>query len=337
MTETNAKQELTRHITAFWVSQAIFVAAKLKVADHLAAGALSAGELATRIDCNADTLHRLLRALATVGIFAEDGAGRFALTPMAAYLRSGTPDSQRASALVEAEIQYAAWGELLHSVKTGESAFEKVHGQPFFEWLTSNPQQGEIFDGMMSNRWEHESIATVEAYDWPEPGEVVDVGGGAGGVLFTLLRNRPGVQGILFDQPEVVERTAAGVEDDALRQRCRFEGGDFFKAVPKGADVYVLRNIVHDWGDEHALRILKTCRDACPPSGKILLVEWVIEPGNEPSFGKWLDLTVLILLAGKERTEAEYRQLLHAAGLELVRILPTRTEMSIIEARHALK
>ena len=333
MTDAPEKQELTRLITGYWVSQGIFVAAKLKLADHLASGALSAVELARRVDCDSGALYRLLRALASMGIFSEDGEGRYSLTPIAEYLRSDSPDSQWASALVEAEIQHAAWSELLHSIKTGESVFEKAKGKPFFEWLNDNPEKGEIFDAMMASRWKDEGVATVEAYEWPEAGEVVDVGGGSGGLLFTLLGKYPRMRGVLFDQPEVVERTASILNEDALIQRCRFEGGDFFKAVPKSADIYMLRNIIHDWDDERAIEILKTCRAACEPHGKVLLVEWVIQEGNEPSFGKWLDLAMLILLSGKERTEAEYRDLLTEAGLQLERIVPTRGEMSIVEAR----
>ncbi len=335
MADDQAKQIFSQCLMGYWVSQGVFVAAKLKVADHLAAGAMSAEELAQRIDCNAGALYRVLRALAGVGIFTEDNERRFSLTPAAEYLRTDAPDSQWATTMLQAEVQYAVWGGLFDAVKTGEGAFEKVNGKPFFEWLNDNPKKADIFDATMAGWMLEEGRAAVEAYDWPDPGEVVDVGGGAGGLLLTLLDKHPGIHGVVFDQPEVIERTRITRKDDPLMQRCRLEGGDFFKAVPPDADIYMLRNIIHDWDDERSIQILKTCRAACGADGKILLVESVIQAGNEPSFGKWLDLNMLILLSGKERTEAEYRELLTASGLQLERVIPTRAEMSILETRPA--
>ncbi len=332
MADTQAKEPFAQSLMGFMVSQAMFVAAKLKIADHLASGALRAEELAQRVDCDAGTLHRVLRALSSVGIFSEDNERRFSLTPRAEYLRTDAADSQWSSALMSADIEYAAWGGLYDAVKTGEGAFEKVNGKPFFEWLNDHPEKAEIFDATMADRMLEEGRVTVEAYDWPETGEVVDVGGGVGGLLFTLLDKHPGLQGVVFDLPEVIERTRTTRQGDPAMERCRFEAGDFFKSVPAGADIYLLRTIIHDWDDERSIQILKSCRAACGPEGKVLLVEYVIEEGNQPSYAKWLDLSMLLLLSGKERTEAEYRELLTEAGFTLERIVPTRGEMSIVEA-----
>jgi len=331
--EISPKQQLMQLITGMWISQALYAAAKLSIADHLESGPQSATELADKAGCHAGALHRLLRALASIGVFAELEGKRFSLTPLGDCLRINSPDSARNSAILISEIFYQAWGEILSSVETGETAFAKVHGLPLFEYLAANPNQAKVFDAGMVSWMKEEADAIVDAYDWPENAKVVDVGGGSGGLLLTLLHHYPHLEGVIFDLPEVIERIEALDNAQETYAACKLEGGDFFISVPKEADIYLLRNIIHDWADDDAVKILGNCREASHPDSKVLLLEYVIPPGNEPFGGKWLDLMMLVGPGGQERDEIEYGELLSAAGLRINRVIPTATEMSIVEAQ----
>jgi hypothetical protein len=323
---------LLQMMTGYWVSQAIYVAAKLGIADLLTNGPVDCEDLAAATDTHAPSLRRVLRALASVGVFTEVSPGSFALTPLAELLRAGTPGSMRALAIMYAEEQYRAWGELLHSVRTGEMAFDHQFGMGYFEYLAQHPDSDRVFNEAMTG-WTHQLVgAVVDAYDFSPFETVVDVGGGFGALLADILRSNPGTRGILFEQPHVVASAeeyfaAAGVTD-----RCTFVGGDFFAAVPAGGDAYVLSQILHDWDDERCVTILRHCRRAMPDHGKLLVVELVLPAGDEPSLGKWLDLHMLVLLGGRERTAAEYDTLFRAAGFKLARIVPTPPGPSIVEA-----
>ncbi|HEX3273064.1 MAG TPA: methyltransferase, partial [Ktedonobacterales bacterium] len=324
---------LLQMMTGYWVSKAIYVAAKLGVADLLADGPRTAEELATATQTDALALYRVLRALASIGVFSEVTPRHFALTPMAELLRSGTPNSMRALAIMYAEDQYRAWGDALYSVQTGRPAFEHTFGTTYFDYFTTHPEASQIFNEAMVGWTTQLTDAVVAAYDFSSFSAVADVGGGHGALLAAILKSSPASRGILFDLPHVVESaepllSAAGVAD-----RCERVGGDFFAEIPPGADAYVLAQILHDWDDDRSLVILRQIRQVIPDQGKLLIVELILPEGDEPFLGKWLDLHMLVLLGGQERTVAQYATLLHAAGFELAEMVTTSEPQSIIEAR----
>ena len=331
MKDLTPDAQLTRMMAGYWVSQAIYAAAKFGIADLLQAGPRSVDELAAASRTQPTCLYRLLRALASVGIFAEDTDGRFALTPLAEPLVSNAPGSKRALALMMGEEHYLTWGRLADTVKTGENAFEKLYGVPIFDFLSSHPEQAQTFDAAMTGIHGQETAAVLEAYDFSNIGTLADIGGGNGSNLAAILQKYPAMQGILFDLPHVIERAREPVAAAGVESRCQFATGNFFESAPVGADAYLMRHIIHDWDDEKATTILRNCRAAMPPDGRLLLVESVIPPGNAPFFPKFLDLTMMLIPGGKERTEPEYRQLLSDAGFELQRIVPTTAEIHVIE------
>ncbi len=247
MTQVSPQQQISQMLSAYWISQSIYVAAKLRIADMLKDGPRSAGQLAAATDTNERCLYRLLRALASVGIFAEQDDGAFALTPMAKYLRSDVPGSQWAMAVMMGEEHYRAWGELLHCVRTGEIAFDKVFGKPIFAYLSENPEQAAVFDRAMTSVHGRETEPIIDAYDFSEIGTLVDVGGGNGTVITAVLKHNLNVKGILFDLPHVVKRAKATLVAEDVADRCETVAGSFFESVPEGADAYMMRHIIHDW------------------------------------------------------------------------------------------
>jgi SAM-dependent methyltransferase len=313
-----------------WITQGISVAAELGIADLLAQGPQTAGTLAAQTSTHSGALYRVLRALASIGIFTEDAAGRFSLTPLGELLRSDSPLSQRSIAIMMGGEFHAAWGELLHSVRTGEPGFHKKFGASFFEYMQEHPDRHDIYDSAMTGVHGGETEPVLEAYDFSAFRTVVDVGGGNGLALATILKRHSAVQGVLFDLPAVADRARSTLSATDVYDRLRIEGGDFFSGVPAGADAYVLRHIIHDWEDRDAIAILDECRKAMAPGGRVLVVEMVIPPANEPGFGKWLDL-MMLLVAGRERTKEEYSCLLSDAGLNMSRVIPTASDVSIIE------
>jgi predicted O-methyltransferase YrrM len=228
--------------------------------------------------------------------------------------------------------QYRAWGNLVDTLQTGDNAYEKVFGKPIFDHLAERPDKAKIFDAAMNGIHGRETGAIVQAYDFSDFSIIADIGGGNGSKISAILGAYPKMHGILFDLPHVVERARPNLETAGLQDRCQLIGGDFFRSVPAGADAYLMRHIIHDWDDAHARLILENCQTVMSPGSKLLLVESVIPPGNEPFMGKFLDLTMMLIPGGKERTADEYRQLVSEAGFELTSIVPTDTEVSIIEA-----
>jgi hypothetical protein len=318
-------------MTGYWVSQALYVAAKLGVADLLAEGPRPIEDLAAATQTDAPSLRRVLRALASVGVFTEARPGTFALTPLAALLRTGTPDSMRALAIMYAEEQYRAWGDVLHSVQTGETAFEQF-GTSYFAYLAQHPEADRVFNEAMTGYTTQFVGAAVDAYDFSPFKTIVDVGGSYGTLLAAILGSHPVARGILFDQPHVVAAAGAQLAVAGVAERCTTVGGDFFVEVPAGGDAYVLAQILHDWDDERSVAILRQCRRAMPAHWKFLVVELVLPPGEEPFFDKGLDLHMLVLLGARERTAAEYRALFYAAGFELARVVATPAGPSVVEA-----
>lgn len=328
--------QLFQFATGYLLSKAIYIAAKVSIADHIAASGAaerSTAELARLTDSNEDALYRILRALATVGIFRETQPRSFALTPMADLLRSDHPAQQRAAVLMIGDTHYRAWADVDHSVRTGQPAFDKVFGQPLFEYLSERPEEAKLFDAAMTGIHGGETQPMIAATDFGAYETLIDIGGGNASVLIEILRAAPSTRGVVFDLPHVVGRTEQILRNADLAGRCKTAGGSFFESVPAAGprDAYILRHIIHDWDDTRAITILQNCRRTAAPGAKILVVESVIPEGNEPHPGKWLDLVMLVSPAGRERTAAEYQALFAKAGLALSRIIPTHSPVSIIE------
>ncbi len=328
--------QLNHLISGGWIAQAISVAAELGIADLLAAGPRLSDDLAQATGSHPRALYRLLRTLASVGIFSEVEPGLFGLTPMAELLRSDVPTSLRGRARFTCgDVQWRTWGQLGYSVRTGRPAFEHVHGMDAWEYRVQHPDVNAAFNAAMTSISSQVAGAVVATYDFSGFAKVVDVGGGHGTMLTAILGANPAAQGIVFDQPHVVEGAKEAVVAAGLQDRCEVVAGDMFEGVPTGGDLYVLSYIIHDWDDERSVAILKNCRRAMGAVGTLLLLEAVIPPGNEPSFGKLIDLNMLVSPGGQERTEAEYRALCRVAGFTLTRVIPTSSPRSVIEAKPA--
>lgn len=320
-------------MTGYWISQAIYVAAKLGLADLLANGPMSSNDLAQATQSHPSSLHRLLRALASVGIFAEASPNHYTLTPLAAHLRSTTPDSLHALAIMYAEEQYHAWSDLLFSIRSGQPAFDQQFGMGVFPYLAQNPAASQVFQKAMTGWTNQVAGAVVGAYDFSPFRTVVDVGGSQGILLAAILQSNPAARGILFDLPHVIAEGGEFLSSSGIMDRCTPIGGDFFTSVPSGGDAYILAQILHDWDDDHCVAILKQCRRVIPDQGKLLIVELVLpSEGNDPFIGKWLDLHMLVLLGGRERTALEYGKLFQAAGFTLGNVVPTNAGPSVVEA-----
>lgn len=328
------RQQLLGMITSYWVAMAIHVAAKLKLADLVNAGPKTAHDLAQLTQTQPQPLYRLLRALASVEIFAEDAQGRFGMTPIAECLLD-VHGSQRAVALMMGDEHYASWGELLYSVQTGKPAFDHIYGKPIFNWLSEHPEEAKIFDAAMTGFHGSETQAMIEAYDYTGINTLVDIGGGNGTVLIEVLKKNPVMKGVLYDLPGVIERAKSNLATAGVASRCQTIAGSFFESAPPGGDAYQMRHIIHDWTDEQCHTILSHVRKVIPKTGRLLVIEMVIKPGNVPQPAKWLDLNMMVIPGGRERTEAEYRDMYAKAGFTLTRIVPTPTEVSVIEGKPA--
>ncbi|MGC1307806.1 MAG: methyltransferase [Phormidesmis sp.] len=324
---------LIKMASATWVSKTIYAAAKLGIADCLKDESRHYVELATLTQTNADALYRLLRALASLGVLTETEPGAFGLTPTGHFLRSDIPDSLQALAIMHGEDDYKAWDCLIHSVKTGESAFEKLYGMPVFEYLKQNAESAKTFDAAMTSYSSTAIPAIIAGYDFSDINVLVDVAGGVGSLLTAILGANSHLEGILYELPAVIARADALVKNSEVADRCQLIAGDFFDAIPSGGDACLLKHIIHNWDDEQAIAILTQCRKALPVNGKVLLVEHVILPGDTPCFGKLFDVSMLLWCkGGKERTETEYRDLLRRAGFKMTQVIPTMTPLSLIEA-----
>jgi hypothetical protein len=321
-------------ILGFRTACLLYVAAELGLADHLHDGERSSAELAAATAADADALHRLLRGLAQLGIVRQSGDDRFGLTPLGQSLRSDATDSQRALArLWGHDAFWRAWGDLLHSVRTGQPAFAHTFGRPLFDYIGAHPDFVPIFNAGMAGSSPAVTAALVAAYAFDRFGTIVDVGGGTGSLLVAILQAAPRPRGLLFDLPHSGERAQQAIEQAGLEQRCQFVGGDFFEGVPAGGDAYVLKLILHDWDDERALAVLQQCRRAMPPTATLLVMEHVLPPSDQPALDAvMMDLNMLILIGGRERSAAEYGRLFEQAGFRLTRVIPTSSPLSIVEA-----
>jgi SAM-dependent methyltransferase len=326
------RRTLQNMIRGFRLSQMISVAAKLRIADRLTDAPKSVSQLAREVCCHDDSLYRLLRALASVEIFAEEDGSRFRLTPMAQLLRSDVPDSLRGIAEASGEAwTWLPWGSLLHSVKTGETAFENVFAKNTWDWFDDNPAAGALFDRSMDEITASEARAIVQAYDFGDAHSIVDIAGGRGVLLAEILRRHLSVRGILFNLPHVVE-AAKSFLDGEVKARIEFASGNFFQAVPAGGDLYILKNILHDWDDNAAQAILANCRRALKRDARLLIIEHIVESANAGSAGKIGDISMMVRTGGRNRTEQEFRDLLGKGGFYLSRIIWTASGPAAIEA-----
>jgi len=313
------------------ISAATQVAAKLAIADLLAAGPLSAEQLAQDTETDPRSLLRVLRALASVGVFREQLTGVFAQSELSELLRSDVAGSQRSLCIANAQPDnWRAFADLDYSVRTGKPALEQLTGKSFFEVYSDDPYYSEAFHSGMSGLSELHSFAVNTAYDFSTCRRLCDVGGGYGHLLGTILETHPTIQGVLFDTPDAISTARSAPAKEVLRDRAEFIEGDFFVAVPPGCDTYLMKFILHDWDDDDATTILRNIRAAMAADSTLLVVDAVIPSGNEPSMNKILDLQMLVALTGRERTEEEFTQLMSAAGLRLNQVIPTPSPLSIL-------
>jgi hypothetical protein len=320
-------------------AQILYIAAKLSIADHLVDRHRTVTDLARALAADAPALQRVLRGLVNLGVCDETEDGRFGLTALGQYLRTDHPDSLQARVILNGEVHYALWARALEIVTTGESASERVFGMPFYEYLSSMPAVGSLFDRALAGRYRHRPA--VAAYDFSQFATIVDVGGGSGALMVEILNAYPQPTGIVFDLPRLAEGARQTIEAAKLTPRCRFIGGDAFEAVPAGGDAYILSNFIVAWEDSKAIVPLRSCRKAISPNGKLLLVEWVMPAGDQPKdgFRLWdtvtFDLTMLAAFGsrgGRVRTKPEFEAVLGAAGFRLTSLVPTESTVYVIEA-----
>jgi len=317
-----------------WISQALGTVVELGVPDQLAKGARPCNDIARQAGVSEDGLYRLLRALASVGLFSEGANRRFRLTGMGQLLRTDHPQSLAGYArFIGHDVTWRPWGKLRYSVKTALPAFDHVFNESVFEHFSRNPEVAAVFDDAMTSISAMEARATADAYDFVGVGTLMDVAGGHGLLLATVLRRHKKMRGVLFDLPHVAAGANATFSRAGITSRVQIESGDFFKELPEGSDAIIMKHILHDWDDDSAIRILQACHRALGPRGKVLIVDPVVPSGNAPHYGKLLDLEMLVLTPrGRERTKAEFAKLLHSAGFRLSRVIATESPMSIIEA-----
>ena len=323
--------QIVEMVMAQFVSRLIHLTATLKLPDYLADGPKTAEELAPLTSTHAPTLYRVMRTLASLGLFTEDQSHRFALQPLGEALKSGTP-SHATALIMGGEMVARSLDNMLYSVQTGKTGCQKSLGVPVFDWLGGHPVEASLFNQTMVGIHGMEPPAVAEAYDFSAFKTIADVGGSTGNLLTTILAQHPAPRGILFDLPHVVRDAPAFIAQRGLTNRIQIETGSFFDRVPAGADAYVLSHIIHDWNEEQCLTILGHCRRAMSPAGRLLLVEMVLPPGDAPHPGKMLDMAMLTIPGGEERSEAQYAVLLDKAGFRLTRVVPTASPVSIVEA-----
>jgi len=331
--ELPAAQKIIQLLAGKCLAQAVSVAAELGIADLLTDAPKSVEEIAADTFTHAPSLYRLLRALANHGIFAEVEGLRFTLTPLARCLRSDAPDSTRNLARwTGSPLVWRALGELLHSVKTGGTGTQQAFGltDPF-AYFSERPEQLQVFHDCMTDISRLNTPAIIEAYDFGRFRKIVDVGGSHGMLLSAILRRYPGPRGIVFDLPDAIERAQPAIAAGGLAGRVETIAGNFFECVPAGADAYILKQVIHDWDDAPAVAILRNVRQAIQPDGKLLVIEFVVPRPNEPSLAKLLDLNMLAVTGGRERTEVEYRDLFAAAGFGLGAVHPAAGPQCVIE------
>ena len=326
-------EKMFKYIENLWGGRSIYVFAKLGLADHLADGPKTAEQLAVATTTHAPSLYRVLRALAGIEVIRETTAGRFELTPFGASMRSNVDGSLRATAIVElGEDHYSAWENLLHAVRTGETAFDNKFGMPIWKFYETHEENQKNFDRCMVEMTGAIHRAVLEAYDFSGFKHLTDIGGGHGALVAAVLNEYRELRGTVFDQPHVTDGARKTFAEQRLTQRTAAVGGDFFEFVPGGADLYTMKFIIHDWDDQRCIKILQNIRKGIAPGGKLLIFDTVIPEGNTPHFGKLFDLNMLVMTGGRERTEKEFAELLRQGGFHLARVVATESVISIVEA-----
>jgi len=334
--EQDQTSRLRQLIMGFRATQLIYVAAKLDLAGHLAKGALTARELAVSLGVDADALYRLLRALASLDVFAETAEGRFVMTPAAELLVRDKPGSLHSTAMLYGDdLLWGAYGRLGHAIETGKSAFEQLYGQSFYDYLDAHPKSAALFQQTMTGFSELEASAILAAYNFSAVQTIVDVGGGQGALMAALLRVHANLKAVIFDRSSPTEDTRRHFALSEIADRVKFIQGSFFTAIPAGGDIYFLKSILHNWDDSAANTILRRCCDAMPAHGRLLVAERVVPPGNGPSEAKLFDINMLVTVGGRERTEVEYAALFRSAGLKMTQVVMTTSHLSLVEAAKA--
>lgn len=329
--------QLSRLVASLWIPQALHATASLGIVDAVAADGSTSAEVASAVRADPAATHRLLRALVALELCAEADDGRFHLTPLGACLRADAPDSVRSWVLLMGgDMVWRCWGRLAECVRTGEPAPMLLEGKDAFAWIAAHPAEFAIFDRSMQELTRRAAPAIAAAYDFAAARTVVDVGGGHGALLAGILQQYPHLHGRVFDLGHCAAGAAALATAAGIAGRCAFSAGSFFESVPSGGDVYLLKSVIHDWNDERSIAILGACRAALRDDARLLIVEIVVpaRPGASPldQMIAGTDLNMLVMTGGRERTEAQYRDLCAAAGLRIARILPTATAFSLLEA-----
>jgi len=324
--------QMMQMITGFWTSCCIYAASKLDIADHLKEGPQTAGQLAEITHSDAASLYRILRALSSVGVFTEDDEHKFELTPLGETLQSDMPGSMKAMAIAQLGDHFNAWGNLIYSIKTGNVAFDNVEGMSVWKYYETHPDEGLNFMKAMTGATGAAVMNVLPCYEFSGFKTIVDVGGGNGALLMAVLNAAPQAKGIVFDEEYVVEETKRTLREKGFDKRCSTEAGSFFDFIPGGADLYLMKMIIHDWNDEQCLQILNNCSKAMKTGSKLLVIESVIPEGNDPHPGKFMDINMLAMTGGRERTEKEFASLFAKVGLTLSRVIHTHSPMfSIVE------
>ena len=329
----NPAQQVLQVASGYMASSALYAAITLNVADHLTPGAKDVAELAKATGANEDALYRVLRLLSSLGIFDEVAPRKFALTPAAELLRTDVPGSLRAMAgFLPDPFHYRAYADVMHSMTTGKPAVEKTLGMPVFEYFAKDPEYSKVFNDAMTAMSAPVAAAAIEAYDFSAAGTLVDVAGGHGEVLMSILKANPKVKGILADIGHVVDGAKPRIAAAGLSDRMQAVACDFFAAVPEG-DTYIMKHIIHDWDDERASLILKNIGKAMGANkGKVILLESVLAGAGVPDFGKFIDIEMLLLPGGRERTADEFRALFERSGFQMTRVVPMKSPLSVVEA-----
>ena len=327
-------QTLIQLLTGAWATQAVATAARLGIPDLLASGARTANEVASEAGADAAAAYRLLRALASLGVVERRADGRFANTAVGDRLRADVPGTFQDAFIAETDsVHWRSWEKVADAVRTGRPQPKEVFGLAAFDYYTQNLSEGEQFGKSMRNISRFAAGAVLEAYDFSGVRTIMDVGGGNGSLALAILDKHPEMQGKVLDLPYIEPQAKLGIQAAGEAHRCRFESGDFFQAVPKGADLHVLKFILHDWTDEECVQILKSCREALPPGGKVLIVEMLVPEEIRPDFVMLMDLNMLVMTGGRERTAKEFEKVLNAAGFAMTRVIPTASPFALVEGR----
>ena len=328
------EKALMQILTGAWVTQAVATAARLGIADLLVSGPKTAEELATAAKADPSAVGRLMRALTGLGVFAPSQGGKYGLTDLSERMREDFPGSLKHMFIAETdELHWRSWEKVADAVRTGQPRPQAVFDMPAFDYYAKNVKEGEQFGRAMESVSGFAADAVLEAYDFDGIRTLADVGGGNGSMALAVLGRYPEMRGIVCDLPYIEKQAAERIEAAGAAGRCAFEAGDFFERAPQGADAHLLKFILHDWNDEDSIRILRSCRAALPPAGRLLVIEVVVPEENRPDFSHWMDLNMLVMTGGKERTAAEYESLFRRGGFRLERIVPTAGPFSVIDAR----